>query len=193
MASSTTNHIKDKLDFSKIIDQAPEKFNSVTVYSHKVSSVSIQSKALIHGVPHFIIQIKNDYSYTYFSFGSHCNVVSLKSNSISHCKNWSALSEMIPYLSELEMTHKKKILFDQLFVTDKKGGNEKLYSPEMTTRALEYFATSRSLYSRVQHDFQLPSISTLTRITSKVGKVVETKFLASIFNTLPTAMYYTMG
>ena len=51
---------QDKLDFGKIKDQAPEKFNCVTVYSHEVGSVSIQSKALIHGVPHFIIQIKND-------------------------------------------------------------------------------------------------------------------------------------
>ena len=82
------------------------------------------------------------------------------------------------------MTHKKKIIFDQLFVTDKKGGNEKLYSPKMTTRALEYFATSRSLYSRLQQDFQLPNIRTLTRITSKVGEVTETEFLASIFKKL---------
>ena len=66
---------QDKLDFGKIVDQALEKFNCVTVYSHKVGSVSIQSKALIHGIPHFIIQIKNDYSYTCFSFGSPCNVV----------------------------------------------------------------------------------------------------------------------
>ena len=100
---------QDKLDFGKIIDQAPEKFNCVIVYSHKVGSVSIQSKAFIHGVPHFIIQIKNDYSCSCFSFGSPCNVVSLKSNSISHCKTWSALSEMIRYLSELEMTHKKSV------------------------------------------------------------------------------------
>ena len=49
---------QDKLDFGKIIDQSPEKFNCFTVYSYEVGSVSIQSKALIHGVPHFIIQIK---------------------------------------------------------------------------------------------------------------------------------------
>ena len=54
----------------------------------------------------------------------------------------------------------------------------------MTTRAFEYFATSRSLYSRLQQDFQLPSIRTLTRIKSKVRKVAETEFLASIFKNL---------
>ena len=48
---------QDKLDFGKIIDQAPEKFNCVTVYSHEVDSVSIQSKASIHSVLYFIIQI----------------------------------------------------------------------------------------------------------------------------------------
>ena len=79
------------------------------------------------------------------------------------------------------MTHKKKILFDQLFVTDKKGGNEKLYSTEMTTRA---FATSLSLYSRLQQDFQLRSIRALPRITLKVGRVAEAEFLASIFKNL---------
>ena len=132
----------------------------------------------------------NYYSYTCFSFGSPC-----KSNSISNCKTWSALSEMVRYLSELEMTHKKKILFDQLFVADKKGENEKLYSPEITTRAFEYFATSRSLYSRLQQDFQLPSIRTLTIITSKVGKVAKTEFLASIFKNYPAkgdVLYYGM-
>ena len=91
---------------------------------------------------------------------------------------------MIRYLSELEMTHKKKILFDQLFVTDKKGENEKLYLPEMTARTFENFATSQSLYSRLQQDFQLPSIRTLTRITSKVEKVAKTEFLANIFKNL---------
>ena len=49
---------QDKLDFGKIIDQAPEKLNGVTVYSHEVDSVLLQPKASIHGVPHFIIQIK---------------------------------------------------------------------------------------------------------------------------------------
>ena len=107
----------------------------------------MQSKAFIHGVLHFIIQIKNDYSYTCFSFGSSCYVVSLKSNSISNCKTWSALSEVIQYLPELEMTYKKNIVFDQLFMTDKKGENEKLYSLEITTRVFEYFSTS---YSRLQ-------------------------------------------
>ena len=52
------------------------------------------------------------------------------------------------------------------------------------TRIFEYFATSRSLYSWLQQDFQLPSIRTLTRTISKVGKVAETKFLASIFKNL---------
>ena len=42
----------------------------------------------------------------------------------------------------------------------------------------------QSLYSRLQQDFQLPSIRTSTRTTSKVGKVAEIEFLASIFKNL---------
>ena len=95
---------QDKLDFGKIIDQPPEKIKCVTVYSHEVRSVSIQSKALIHGVPHFIIQIKNDNSYTCFSFGSPCNVVSSKikfnltlQDLVSIIRNDRTLWEMIRY------------------------------------------------------------------------------------------------
>ena len=45
---------------------------------------------------------------------------------------------------------------------------EKNYSLEMFIRAFEYFALSRATYNRLRRDFQLPSISTLTHITSKV-------------------------
>ena len=50
---------------------------------------------------------------------------------------------------------------------------------------LQYFATSRALYSRLRKDFQLPSISTLTKITSKVKNIDEQKFLLRVFKNLP--------
>ena len=34
-------------------------------------------------------------------------------------------------------------------------------------KSFEYFATSRELYGKLTKDYQLPSICTLTRITSK--------------------------
>ena len=56
----------------------------------------------------------------------------------------------------------------------------KIYGPEIIIRAFEYFATSRSLYNRLRVDYQLPSVSTSTRITSKVSKLSETTFLHGV-------------
>ena len=65
-----------------------------------------------------------------------------------------------------------------------KTSGTKIYDPEIVIRAFEYFATSRSLYNRLRVDYQLPSVSTLTRITSKVSKFFETTFLHGVFKCL---------
>lgn len=135
---------KDKFEFDKLLDQLQTKFDCDVAYVDKDGTVIIQSKEITLGVPKFVIKIKNDYSYTCFSFGSPCNIISLQNNSISLCKTWSALSELVRNLSEMEISHKRSIIFEHLQITYKKAGKQKLYSPEMTTRAFEYFATSRS-------------------------------------------------
>ena len=96
------------------------------------------------------------------------------------CKTWSALNEIVCFLSNKEVTHKTKILLQQVSVTDRNSGRDKWYSMEMAVRAFEYVSTARALHSRIAQDYQLPSIRTLTRITSKVSKVDKTKFLLDI-------------
>ena len=49
----------------------------------------------------------------------------------------------------------------------------------MIARAFDNFASSRSLYSRLRDDFDLPSISLLTKLTSKVGNLEVNGFLES--------------
>ena len=61
----------------------------------------------------------------------------------------------------------------------------KLYTPEILIRSFVYFSTSRALYNSLRNDYQLPSISTLTRIYSKISNINENKFIYSIFNSLP--------
>ena len=61
-----------------------------------------------------------------------------------------------------------------------------VYGPKIIVRAFEYFATSRSLYNRLRNDYKLPSITTLTRVTSKVSKINQNAFLNGIFKTLET-------
>ena len=60
----------------------------------------------------------------------------------------------------------------------------KLYIPEILIRSFVYFSTSRALYDRLRNDYQILSISLLTRITSKISNINENKFIFSIFNSL---------
>ena len=54
-------------------------------------------------------------------------------------------------------------------------------------RAFEYLSTSRALYSRLKEDYKLPSIQTLTRLTSKVSKLNDANFIKLVFNSLSDA------
>ena len=60
----------------------------------------------------------------------------------------------------------------------------KLYDADTIVQAFEYFATSRALYHKLGEDFQLPSVSTLTRITSTVAKQGDSDFLKNVFKSL---------
>ena len=62
--------------------------------------------------------------------------------------------------------------------------HEQKYPPEVIVRAFEYFARSRSLYNQLRNDFQLPSVATLTRITSKVSNIDDNAFISSVFSKL---------
>ena len=61
---------------------------------------------------------------------------------------------------------------------------EKKYSVEMFIRAFECFALSRATYNRLRRDFQLPGISTLTRITSKVKNTDDNSYIHIVFSNL---------
>ena len=61
----------------------------------------------------------------------------------------------------------------------------KIYSQRIIIRNFQYFSVSRSLYYRPRLDYKLPSIKTLSRITSVVSKLDEEAFLRGIFGSLP--------
>ena len=60
----------------------------------------------------------------------------------------------------------------------------KKYTPEMIGRAFEYFGISRSLYSRLREDYELPSITMLTNLTSKVGNLEDNDFVSSFLGNI---------
>ena len=80
------------------------------------------------------------------------------------------------------MDHKRNVISEQISSMDSLTYvGEKKYAADVIARALEYFATSRSLYSRLRDDFELSSISLLTKLTSKVGNVEDNEFFQSYF------------
>ena len=84
----------------------------------------------------------------------------------------------------METDHKKNIIQQQISVMSAKLIGNKIYNSDVVIRSFEYFSTSRALYNQLRNDFQLPSVSTLTRITSKVSKINDASFLNSVFTSI---------
>ena len=132
----------------------------------------------------FIIHIFPDQRFVNFHLGVRCTAASLSKNRITTLKTWSALEENIRYLNSMKMDNKKQVIQQQLQAMGTKQIGKPLYTPDVVIRAFQYFATSRSLYEKVRQDFQLPSVQTMTRITSTVAKADESIFSESVFSAL---------
>ena len=76
------------------------------------------------------------------------------------------IDDSLQYLGNLEA--KKKVLLSE--IVQSMGVTyvgEKRYSIDTLVRTFEYFVLSQSAYNHHRQDFQLPSISTITKVTSK--------------------------
>ena len=179
--------MSDNVTFCELKDKllASERDLPVSVIAYMDSDVlNVQSKILLNGVPLFNVRISKDQSFENFHLGVRCTVSSLSKNKITTLKTWSGLEENIRFLNCLELDNKKEIIQQQLQAMGTQRVGQPLYAPEIVIRAFQYFATSRSLYQRLRQDFQLPSVQTLTRITSKVAKLDETTFSTAVFKSV---------
>ena len=134
----------------------------------------------------FLLKIKNDLSYEGFHCGVACIISTLSRNRIRKLDTTSRVQEAIRYLSSLSKSNKKDVFLQEI---DCMGWSlthigKKKYSAEIIARAFEYFATSRSLYQRLRDDYELPSVTTLTRLTSKVSAMNDREFLGEIFSNI---------
>ena len=109
----------------------------------------------------------------------------LSSNRIKYLTSWSIVEEAISFLNAIEKSHKKEILLEQISAMNSlvHVGDRK-YECTTIIRAFEYFATSRTLYNRLREDYELPSVKTLTRLTSKVNKTDDTQLLKNVFENI---------
>ena len=82
----------------------------------------------------------------------------------------------------MERTQKKDVLLEQISaMSSLVHVGDKKYESETIVRAFVYFITSRTLYKRLRGDFELPGITTLTKLTSKVNKIDDTQLLKNVF------------
>ena len=191
-SSSVRNTVPD--DYEKFIEadtlvlsEIQQKYSDdagLIIYRDGSDSETIlQSKSHVEGVCNYMIKIRDDYKFQTFHKGLSCTIFNQQMN-VKKCKYWSTLDAIISQLRSKSDEHKHSILLEHLSVMGKKTVGKPVYTPEMICRAFEYFCTSRALYNRLRNDYHLPSVRTLTRITSKVSHIDEVNFLKSVFDRL---------
>ena len=140
------------------------------------------------GISKFLLKTKSDLTFETYHGGSSCKVKSLINSSgrcIKYFNRWSILNELIRYLTHMKCSHKQEIILNHCASMEVNVGAVK-YSNETIFRGLEYYATSRSCYSKLREDYDLPSNTTLQRLTSIVKKMNDLNFFKSIFSKLDT-------
>ena len=116
--------------------------------------------------------------------GVRCTIATLSKNRITKLDSWSKIEETIRYLSSRTLDHHKNVIQQQITNMEPQQVGKKLYSADVLVRAFEYYATSRCMYHKLRVDFKLPSIKTLSRITSKVNKLSDSQFITHILSNI---------
>ena len=150
--------------------------------------IYIQSKEMCEskcGIPKYLLKISSNLSYEAYHTGVQCHIQTLTKNRIHIFNHWSQIEEAVRYLNTLDIDNKKSVLLQQVDAMSRMNSSKKQsYPPEVIVRAFEYFARSRSLYQQLRNDFQLPSVSTLTKITSKVSNIDDITFMKGVFDNI---------
>ena len=86
----------------------------------------------------------------------------LEAHYIKKINRQSLIEEAIIFLKTFEIN---RTILNQISLLALIAIGNRKYNNETIVQAFEYFVTSRSGYSKFQRDFELPSVSTLTRFT----------------------------
>ena len=148
----------------------------------------IQSGDYLDGtcVSRFTLKINSDFSFEGFHCGVKCTIIPLSRNRIYNLNKWSTIQEAIRYLHTMEIDNKKDVLRQQMKSMKACCVGEKKYELDTIVRAFQYFATSRATYNLLRNDYELPSVQTLTRSTSKVKNLSDDTYLKNVFANLNT-------
>ena len=148
-------------------------------------------------MPRFVLQIGETLHFRAFHTGIVVSVPFIMKNRIIFLKySWSAIEKTVRCLHIYEQVNHVAIIHNQLRAMRPSRGNRNIYSPEDFVRAFSYYALSRSLYQRMRQDFKLPSVSTLSNITSSCSNQTISIFLQNVISCLEdlkkSVFYFTM-
>jgi len=148
--------------------------------------VLLQSQDMLEGTGIFkyMLKINHDLSYDAYRSGIKCSIIPLSRNRVTQLARWSQIEEAVRFLHTLSPTWKDEVMREQAESMGVKQVGEKRYSTATIVRAFSYFALSRTTYERLRIDMQLPSIATLTRMTSAAKRFDDIAFYTRIFSSL---------
>ena len=181
-------HDMDNIDFLSLKDiliNQKRKFDTTFSSFLIEDTLYVQSNNYTNGVPNFMLRIYDNLNFETFHHGFKCFHPALTKNRVTQITGWSIFEEIIRYLNQMTLNNRQTVIQQQIDSMTPQTVGKSIYSQEMIVRAFQYFAMSRTLYNRLRIDYQLPSVKTLTRITSKVSKSNEKQFLQGIFSSLP--------
>ena len=136
------------------------------------------------GIFKFMIKIKEDFSYEAFHSGIKCIMLSLSQNRITQLTRWSQVNEAVRFFLNHSSTRKETVLHQQVSAMSVKSIGERKFSNAVIVRAFGYFALSRTAYNRLRQDFDLPNVTTLTRMTSSTKRYDDVAFYSKVFSNL---------
>ena len=196
--SSKRNLAVDELDeFTKTnlvakfdVEVLLRKINSTLFRSQVISFVSdssivIQSSNIRSGIALFSLNWHSNFKFDCNHLGVRYFIPSLSQNRIVKMNRWSVLEEAINDLSKVETSHKNKVLNDYRdAMSSASSVGSIVYSPATLIRAFEYFSCSRESYKLFRRNHHLPSVRTLTKITSKFNNLQSFHFVRIVLDSL---------
>ena len=108
----------------------------------------------------------------------------MSQNRITYLKQCSHMQEAIRFLSNVDINGNKELLCEMICRMGSLSVGKKKHKVETLICASEHFSVSCSTYSRFRKDYGLPSVNTLTRITSKARNAGDDAFLNQIRGSL---------
>ena len=177
----------EKVNFCEIMKKLEKAIKPYTVnaYTHE-GVIYLQSWDLLtHGVFKYLVKIYPDLKYEAFYGGPICIIKTLTCRNVSELKEWNQIIEVLRYLEHYEVPPKLKIHLEDVGSLSRiQKVGVKVYDSATMVRAFDIFATSRAAYQRLLSQYQLPSVTTLTRLTSKACAISDFDFIQKIFQTL---------